>query len=405
MYRLLGIATNLNLEHIFSPRNRCLYLSKSQMNSKENNTSQSGKSFSRRNFINKVGVGSAATILSGSLGLNAEEASNQPIRWGFVGTGSIANSMAKSMKDAPSAKLIASSSRTLKKAEDFAKKYQAEKAFDSWAEMCQWDGIDAIYVATPTSVKEEITIAAAKAGKHVLCEKPLPSLAATQRMLAACRENNVAFMDGTHFSHHPRSIEIENKIDTLVGKRRTLHCVFQFNIRDKSNIRMIPALEPMGVIGDAGWYNMRGIVDYLPSNVELKSVSAFIRRDQETNAAIGGTGILTFADGSSATFSCAFDAGASRNEAQVLGDQGSIEIPKYISHDKDNSGSYTHSSRSNKPSTKTIKVAADRPDAAILFEDFAAQVHDPSLRKKWEIKSERTQALLDAVWASAIANE
>jgi len=138
--------------------------------------------------------------------------------------------------------------------------------------MCQWDGIDAIYVATPTSVKEEITIAAAKAGKHVLCEKPLPSLAATQRMLAACRENNVAFMDGTHFSHHPRSIEIENKLDTLVGKRRTLHCVFQFNIRDKSNIRMIPALEPMGVVGDAGWYNMRGIVDYLPANVELKDL-------------------------------------------------------------------------------------------------------------------------------------
>ena len=168
---------------------------------------------------------------------------------------------------------------------------------------------------------------------------------------------------------------------------------------------MIPALEPMGVVGDAGWYNMRGIVDYLPANVELKSVSAFIRRDQETNAAIGGTGILSFADGSSATFSCAFDAGASRSEARILGDQGTIDIPKYISHDKDNSGSYTYSSRKKKPSTKTIKVAADRPDAAILFEDFAAQVHDPSLRKKWETKSERTQALLDAVWASAIANE
>ena len=374
------------------------------MNHQDNPTDQPSSSLSRRNFISTTGAGSTALLL-GALSTNAQEAGQeqQPIRWGFVGTGGIANSMARAFKDAPNAVLTASSSRTMKKAEDFAAKYEAEKAFDSWAEMCQWDGVDAIYIATPTSVKEEITIAAAKAGKHVLCEKPLPDLPATKRMLAACRENKVAFMDGTHFTHHPRSIQLEDQLDTLVGKRRTLDSIFQFNISDKSNIRMIPALEPMGVLGDAGWYNMRAIVDYINPNAKLKTVSAFMRRDPDTNAAIAGTGVLIFDDGSSSTFSCSFEAGASRNDARIVGAQGTIDLPKFLSHDRDNSASYTHSTKKN--ATGTVKVEAPRPDAAILFEDFAAAVHDPSLRKRWETKSERTQELLDAVWASALANE
>ena len=367
----------------------------------------SNKQLTRRVFIHASGIASAAILLLGTLGASAQDTPEdpQPIRWGFVGTGSIANLMAKATKNAPNAVLTASSSRTLEKAEKFAAKYEASKAFDSWAEMCQWDGIDAVYIATPTSVKEEISIAAAQAGKHVLCEKPLPSLPALKRILAACHKNNVAFMDGTHFSHHPRTIQLENKIDDLAGKRRTLDSIFQFKIRNKTNIRVNPKLEPMGVLGDLGWYNMRAIVDYIAPNVELKTVSAFIRRDQESQAVIGGTGILTFVDGSTSTFSCAFDAGASRQDARIVGDQGNIDIPKFVGHDGDNSASYIHSAKKNKPNTQTIKVEAPRPDAAILFENFAAQVHDPTLRGKWETKSKRTQELLDAVWASALANE
>ena len=115
--------------------------------------SPSHRQLSRRIFLNTSGVVSAAFLLLGTLGISAQETAEepQPIRWGFVGTGSIAKQMAKATKNAPNAVLTASSSRTLQKAEDFASKYEASKAFGSWAEMCQWDGIDAVYVATPTS--------------------------------------------------------------------------------------------------------------------------------------------------------------------------------------------------------------------------------------------------------------
>ena len=359
---------------------------------------------SRRGFIRIATSGIAASAIHISRGQEVNK-SEKPVRWGFVGTGSIANSMGRALKDAPHTILTASSSRTLSKAEDFVKKHGASKAFDSWAEMFRWDEIDAVYVATPTFVKEEISIAAAKAGKHVLCEKPLPSGLALKNILAACHENNVAFMDGTHFTHHPRSIELEGKLKELVGERRTIHSVFQFNIMNNENIRLSPTHEPMGALGDAGWYNMRAMVDYIDPRAKVKKVSAVLRRDKETQAVIGGTGVVVFDEGSTSTFSCAFDAGAGKHIAEIGGEKGTVEVPGFVGHDKDNSASYVYTSKSKKINSEAVRVEATRSDAAIMFEDFAKQVYDPSLRKSWENKSVKTQALLDAVWKSALAHE
>ena len=63
----------------------------------------------------------------------------------------------------------------MRSANEFAGRYEIEHRFDSWAEMAASDVIDAVYIATPTSVREEIPIAAANGGKHVLGEKPFAS--------------------------------------------------------------------------------------------------------------------------------------------------------------------------------------------------------------------------------------
>ena len=86
-------------------------------------------------------------------------------------------------------------------------------------------------------------------------------------------------MDGTHFAHHPRTINIKQKRDERLGDVWSVASAFQFNLPDRSNIRFNPELEPMGAIGDAGWYNMRAAVEYLPSHVELDTVSSHLRRD------------------------------------------------------------------------------------------------------------------------------
>ena len=173
----------------------------------------------RRTFLRFAGAGAVVAGLGPRAAARHVPCAAPPptLRWGVVGTGSIADSMAGSIQRAEGAELAAVSSRRMETARAYADRHQVALAFDSWAEMADSDAVDAIYVATPTSVREEICIAAARGGKHVLGEKPLASLASVDRILAACREHDVAFMDGTHFSHHPRTAELQARRREWVG--------------------------------------------------------------------------------------------------------------------------------------------------------------------------------------------
>ncbi len=364
----------------------------------------------RRRIVGAAGGGIVASALGGLMSSSPSPAFAQdapPLRWGFVGTGGIANSMARIMKIAPSAELVAVSSRHMDKANAFAERYEVGKAFDSWQKMAQWDGVDAIYVATPTSVREEICVFAASQGKHVLGEKPFASLPSVQRITAACRENDVGFMDGTHFAHHPRTIEVRTTTSEIIGWPWSVDSAFQFNLQDRGNIRFNPELEPMGAIGDAGWYNMRAAVEYLSPDVRLAAVNAQLRRDAQTGAAISGSGMLVFDDGSTSTWNCGFDSGAVVMDLRITGTKGVVNIDNFLSQDQDGSATYLRRSGGWGPGAvrDSVTVPSTLPGAALMFEDFAAQVHDPSLRDRWMLATERTQRLLDAAWESALRNE
>jgi predicted dehydrogenase len=329
------------------------------------------------------------------------------LRWGFVGTGGIANAMAHTVTLTPKAELVAVSSRRMASARSFAEKHGADLALDSWAEMFTSDEIDAIYVATPTSVREEISVAAARAGKHVLAEKPFASLPSMQNIIAACRENNVGFMDATHFVHHPRTHQIRKLKADAVGRTWSVASAFQFKLSDKGDIRYNPALEPMGAIGDAGWYNMRAALEYLAPDAELKCANTHIRRDAETGAAVSGSGVLRFTDGSTSTWDCGFDSGAVVMDLRISGTRGSVNIDDFLGQSPDGSADYLHRASGWSPGSEstTVKVASPLPGSALMFEDFAAMAAEPSLREQWANGSIRTQTLLDAVWLSAIENE
>jgi len=350
---------------------------------------------------------SAAAVSAIGLPFETQAKSTNTVRWGFIGTGMIANSMAHTVTLTPRAKLVAVSSRRLESARSFAEKHGASLAFDSWTEMFASGEIDAIYVATPTSVREEISVAAAQAGKHVLAEKPFASLLSMQNIIAACRENNVGFMDGTHFVHHPRTHQLRKQKADAIGWAWSVASAFQFNLTDKRNIRYNPELEPMGAIGDAGWYNMRAAVEYLAPDAKLESADAHLRRDTETGAALSGSGVLRFTDGSTSTWNCGFDSGAVVMDLRVSGTRGAVSLDDFLSQSADGSADYLHRVGGWGPDSKssTVKVDSSLSGSALMFEDFATMVAEPSLREPWASASIRTQTLLDAVWRSAINNE
>ena len=353
----------------------------------------------RRTFLVATGAG----VLAASFGGNLMAKPSKSLRWGIIGTGGIANAMAPQIKLADHAELAAVSSRRMESAEKFAGKHSVGKAFDSWADMIAWDGVDAIYVATPTSVREEICIAAAKSGKHVLGEKPFASLPSLRRITAACRDNGVGFMDGTHFPHHPRTAQIKAVMADKVGWPWSVASAFQFGLTDTSNIRMNPQLEPYGAIGDAGWYNMRAAAEYLPMDLEIISVDAYLRRGG-TGAAVSGSGVIVLEDGSTTTWNCGFESGGAVMDLRISGASGVIKLDDFLSQRRDdNAGVYEY--LSGWGNSKDIVVASDKPGSALMFQDFASMVEDPDWREASIKVSERTQYLLDAIWDSAVGNE
>jgi predicted dehydrogenase len=329
------------------------------------------------------------------------------IRWGIVGTGIIAHQLAPMMQIAHSAELAAVSSRNADSAKEFAGLYGIEGVFDSWARMIESPSVDAIYVATPTSVREEICLAAADHGKHVLGEKPFASLASLQRITSACRRNGVGFMDGTHFVHHPRTAHIKAGMREGVGLPWSVDSAFQLNLSDRGNIRFDPDLEPLGAIGDAGWYNMRAAVEYLAPEAEIREVSSFIRRDTGTGAVISGSGILQLDDGSTTTWNCGFDSGALIMDLRISGSKGAFILDDFLSNRPDGPAAYTWRSGGfgQDGVNKRIEVVSANPGAVLMFENFAAMITDPDNREQSILFSEKTQRWLDAIWNEGLQNE
>ncbi len=361
----------------------------------------------RRRLLGAAGAGVLAATFGGVLAGTSRAVEAQPartLRWGFVGTGGIANSMAPRVQQAANADLAAVSSRKMETATGFADKHGVGKAFDSWADMIAWDGVDAIYVATPTSVREEICVAAANGGKHVLGEKPFANLPSVQRITSACRDNGVGFMDGTHFPHHPRTAHIKATMHKEVGWPWSVASAFQFGLTDTGNIRLNPKLEPYGAIGDTGWYNMRAAVEYTAADIEISSVDAYLRRHGKTNAVVSCSGVIVFDDGSTTTFNCGFESGAGVMDLRISGAAGIIKLDDFLSQRRsDNFGVYDY--LTGWGSSEQVEVPSSKPGSALMFEDFAAMVGNQELLEASIRASERTQEWLDAVWNSAIQNE
>ncbi len=118
----------------------------------------------------------------------------EKLRWGLIGCGDIARKrVAPALRDLDNCDFTAVVRARYEHAEAFAKEFGALKWYRAVHELLADDGIDAVYIATPVNQHCEQTIAAAHAGKHVLCEKPMGmNTGECDRMAEACRINGVA---------------------------------------------------------------------------------------------------------------------------------------------------------------------------------------------------------------------
>jgi predicted dehydrogenase len=361
----------------------------------------------RRKILGAVGACAVASAVSPAFAAESGAAKQavRPLRWGIVGTGSIANGMASTIKVAEYAELAAVASRKIETAKEFANKHGIPDAFGSWQEMLSSNTIDAVYVATPTAIREEVCLLAAAKGKHVLGEKPFANLPSLRRITSACRKHGVGFMDGTHFVHHPRTAQIKATLRERLGSPWTIDSTFQFLLPNADNIRLDPALEPYGAIGDAGWYNMRAAVEYTAPGVKLVGVGSYVRRDTRNKAVVSASGVLAFSDGSSNTWNCGFESGAANMDLRLAGPGGQFSLNDFVIAQGDAEYEYRKGGFGPGAATERLKVPSAKRPAALMFENFAAMVGDSSRFEASVAASEKTQEWLDAIWTQAMKNE
>ncbi|HUW08129.1 MAG TPA: Gfo/Idh/MocA family oxidoreductase [Anaerolineae bacterium] len=133
----------------------------------------------------------------------------QPIRWGILGTGWIANEFAQGLGQLPDADLVAVGSRTPVSAERFGARYQVPHRHASYQALARDAEVDVIYVATPNSLHMEHSLLCLEAGKPVVCEKPfaLNASQATQ-IITLAREKQLFLMEAMWSRFFPLMAEV-----------------------------------------------------------------------------------------------------------------------------------------------------------------------------------------------------
>lgn len=331
------------------------------------------------------------------------------VNFGIVGPGFIAGVVGRAIDRSGKAKLTAVSSRRLANAEAFVAEFDGAVPVEGWDRLLEMPEIDAVYIATPSSAKEEIALAAIAAGKHVLVDKPLPDFAAVRRITEAASGAGLVFMDATHFVHHPRTAAIREATAELIGTPRTLHTAFYFPFSDRQNIRFDPALEPMGALGDMAWYSMRAVVEYLRPSGGIAQVSALAERDSETGAIVRANGLIGFEEGTASTFDVGYTAGTAIMDLQLIGTEGMITMDDFVldwtnSFAFDNPGikaGFTHrSGMATRQGFRFVETPSEVPQDVLMIEHFAEAVaaESSSLRDSYARASLATQRNLDAIW-------
>ena len=253
-----------------------------------------------------------------------------PLGFGIVGTGMIAGVVSDAITKAANARLAAVSSRRIENAEKFTAKRRGVAAVQGIDALLTRGDVDAVYVATPTVAKEEIGLAAIASGKHILVDKPFINHASVVRMTQAAAAKGVAFMDATHFVHHPRTAALRAACAERIGSPRSLHTTFYFPFADRNNIRFDQTQEPMTALGDMAWYSMRAVVEYLRPEGRVTKVAVVPERDPITNAIVRASGMIAFDGGQVSTFDIGYTAGTILMDLQLLGTTGVIGMDDFV---------------------------------------------------------------------------
>jgi predicted dehydrogenase len=256
------------------------------------------------------------------------------LHWGILSTADIARKkVIPGIQKAARCDVVAIASRDGAHAREVAAELGIPTAHASYEALLADPNVDAVYIPLPNHLHAEWTIAAARAGKHVLCEKPLATTAAdAEQMIKVCEAEGVMLMEAFMYRLHPtweaaRSLVVSGRI----GEMRTVQSWFSYFNDDPGDIRNLVETGG-GALYDIGCYCVN--LSRMLFGAEPERVRGSVLRDPVMGIDVLTSAILDFGDGV-ATFTCSTRAEPDQR-VHIYGTQGriSLEIPFNIPPDR-----------------------------------------------------------------------
>jgi len=255
------------------------------------------------------------------------------ISWGILSTARIGlTAVAPAILAVPEARLAGVASRTPEKANEFladlgrdtGRRLEDVKVYDSYDALLDDPDIDAVYIPLPNSMHSEWTIKAAKAKKHILCEKPMAVDAQQARYtIDFCKNEGVLFMEAFMYQFHPQYQRIREILAAgRIGEMRLVRSAFTFPLLNRQDIRYSKALAG-GSLMDVGCYCIHSARLLFGEEPISVAASAVMENGVDTTL----TGILNFSRGRMAIFDVSFTM-PRRQLLEIVGTEGVILVER-----------------------------------------------------------------------------
>lgn len=252
---------------------------------------------------------------------------NRKIRFGIVGTGTIAHRFAEAIKNVDNAELVAVASRTKENAEKFGCEFDIPARFDSYEKMALSDVIDAAYIAVPHSGHIGCSCLMMNNGKHVLCEKPMAvNSKEAEEMFRCARENNVLLMEAMWARLVPGTIKMLELVENgVLGDILGVEGKFCYSMdEDEMDHHVFKRENGGGSLLDVGVYGLNFASWYLGKDVETINAQSDIYNGVDSHTCV----LLKYKNGAIADISSAILL-RKPNEGYVYGNKGYARLLRF----------------------------------------------------------------------------
>ena len=181
------------------------------------------------------------------------------VRLGLLSTAHINRLVIPGARASEKVDLIAVASREQSRAEEYAQKWEIERAYGSYEALLEDPDVDAVYISLPNTMHVEWSIKAVEAGKHVLCEKPFSRHPEeVERAFDAAERAGRLLSEAFMYRHNPQTKRLTELVEEgAIGELRLVRAVFSYSLYDAENIRLRTDVEG-GSLMDVGCYCVSG---------------------------------------------------------------------------------------------------------------------------------------------------